>query len=166
MSTEHHDPYELEYGSTPPGAKYEHTDIDPAIGYKFALWLSVAMVLSFAIVYGTFVFFERKETTTDRTAQQFPLAAQPPGAARVVREQPTPALQTQPFRDVYSLRQGEAEKLNSFGWVDKEGGVAHIPIDVAMEALLKKGLPARTEGGNALDVVVQDSSSGRTTVRR
>lgn len=174
MSTEHHpstplgpsDPYEAEYGSTPPGAKYEHTDIDPAIGYKFALWLSVAMVLSFAIVYGAFVLFERQEHAAFETAQQFPLAAQQPGQPRVLREQPTPALQTQPFRDVYNLRQGEAEKLNAFGWVDKEGGVTHIPIDVAMDALLKRGLPTRAEGGDARPLVVQDSSSGRTTVPR
>ena len=62
MSTEHahastpigaHEP-DLEYGPTPPGAKHEHTDIDPAIGYKFALWLTVAMVLSVGIVYGAF----------------------------------------------------------------------------------------------------------------
>ena len=31
------------------------------------------------------------------------------------------------------LRQGEAEKLTSYGWVDKEGGVVRIPIDDAME---------------------------------
>ena len=50
--SEHANEYDTEYGPTPPGAKHEHTDIDPAIGYKFALWLAVAMVLSFGIVYG------------------------------------------------------------------------------------------------------------------
>jgi hypothetical protein len=94
MSTEHHDPYEAEYGSTPPGAKYEHTDIDPAIGYKFALWLTVAMVASFGIVYGAFWFFESQERQANAAAQQFPLAV------GVERPQPTPTLQTQPFKDI------------------------------------------------------------------
>jgi hypothetical protein len=32
--------------------------------------------------------------------------------------------------------------------------------------MLQKGLPARAEGGNGLNVVTQDSSSGRTVVPR
>ena len=48
----------------------------------------------------------------------------------------------------------------------KDGGVTHIPIDRAMEVMLQRGFPSRTEGGNALNVVTQDSSSGRTVVPR
>ena len=168
MSTEHHhdDPYAVEYGPTPAGAQYEHTDIDPAIGYKFALWLTVAMVLSFAIVYGAFWFFERQERTAAATAQQFPLASPAEGGARAERPHPTPALQTQPFMDVYTLRQGEAEKLGAYGWVDKDGGVTRIPIDRAMDMIIQRGLPVRTAPADAVNVVTQDSSSGRTVVRR
>ncbi len=64
------------------------------------------------------------------------------------------------------LRQGEAEKLSSYGWVDKDGGIARLPIDRAMDVMLEKGFPARADGGNALNVVTQDSSSGRTVVPR
>jgi hypothetical protein len=35
-----------------------------------------------------------------------------------------------------------------------------------MEVMLEKGFPARVDGGNALNVVTQDSSSGRTVVPR
>ena len=41
MSTEHAHEHDSEYGPTPAGAQYEHTDIDPSIGYKFALWLAM-----------------------------------------------------------------------------------------------------------------------------
>jgi hypothetical protein len=161
MATEHVHDEDLEYGPTPPGAKYEHTDIDVNVGYKFALWLAVAMVISFGIVYGTFWFFEGRERAANTEAQKYPLAASVPH-----REPPLPNLQTQPFKDVHTLRQGENEKLLSYGWVDKEGGVTHIPIDRAMDVMLQRGFPTRTEGGNALNVVTQDSSSGRTTVPR
>jgi hypothetical protein len=168
MSTEHGHPTslgandaDLEYGPTPPGAKYEHTDIDPNVGYKFALWLAVAMAISIGIVYGTFWFFEGRNKAANAAAQRYPLAASVPQ-----REPPAPNLQTQPFKDVYMLRLGESEKLNSYGWVDKDGGVTRIPIDRAMEIMLQRGFPARTEGGSALDVVTQDSSSGRTVVPR
>lgn len=164
MSTEHvhtHDHIDEEYGPTPPGAKYEHTDIDARVGYQFALWLFVSMIVSFGIVYGTFWFFEGRERTANEAAQQYPLAASVPH-----KQPPSPNLQTQPFKDVYNLHLGENEKLTSYGWVDKDGGVARIPIDRAMEVMLQRGFPARTEGGNALNVVTQDSSSGRTVVPR
>ena len=161
MSTEHVHDADLEYGPTPPGAKYEHTDIDPNVGYKFALWLAVALVISAGIVYGTFWFFEGREQAANAAAQKYPLAASVPH-----REPPAPNLQTQPFKDVYMLRQGESEKLTSYGWVDKEGGVTRIPIDRAMEVMLQRGFAARPGGADALNVVTQDSSSGRTTVPR
>lgn len=41
-------------------------------------------------------------------------------------------------------RAARLERLGSFGWVDRGGGVAHVPIDVAMD-LVAKGL--RAEGG-------------------
>jgi hypothetical protein len=159
MSTEHHDT-DLGYGPTPAGAKHEHTDIDVAIAYKFGLWLSISMVMSLGIVTGTFYFFERQEQSANALAQKYPLAVGQD------REPPAPLLQRQPFKDIYMLRQGEAEKLTSYGWIDKEGGIARLPIDRAMEVMLEKGFPSRAEGGNALNVVTQDSSSGRTTVPR
>ena len=158
--SEHVDPHDLEYGPTPPGAKHEHTDIDPTIGYKFASWLLVAMLISAGIVYGAFRLFERQERAAGTLAQKYPLAA------GVHKDPPTPNLQNQPFKDIYLLRQEETEKLSSYAWVDKEGGITRIPIDRAMEVMLERGFPARTEGGNALNVVTQDSSSGRTKVPR
>jgi len=163
MSTDHAHAHEIddEYGPTPPGAKYEHTDIDAAVGYKFALWLFVSMIVSLGIVYGTFWFFEGRERAANQAAQKYPLAATMPR-----REPSGPQLQKQPFKDIYTLRQGENDKLSSYGWVDKDGGVTRIPIDRAMEIMLQRGFPARAEGGNALNVVTQDSSSGRTIVPR
>ena len=119
------------------------------------------MIVSFGIVYGAFWFFEGRARSANAEAQKYPLAAGVPH-----KEPPTPNLQKQPFKDVYTLRLGENDKLTSYGWVDKDGGVTHIPIDRAMEVMLQRGFPSRTEGGNALNVVTQDSSSGRTVVPR
>lgn len=168
MSTEHTspstplgvNPHDLEYGPTPPGAKHEHTDIDAAIGYKFALWLAVSMVLSAGIVYGTFWFFEGQQQAADAMAQTYPLSVGQP------RQPPAPNLQTQPFQDIFTLRQSETTRLGSYGWVDQEGGIARIPIDRAMELILQRGLPTRPDGVDPLNVVTQDSSSGRTVAPR
>lgn len=157
MSTSQHD---LEYGPNPPGAQYEHTDIDPAIGYKFAIWLSVAMLMSAGIVYGSFWFFNGQQKADDAAALKYPLAA-----GRLPEQQdrrPLPRLQNQPFKDLYELREGEMKRLERYAWQDKGEGVTRIPIERAMELVVERGLPARTEGASSINVVVQDSSSGRT----
>ncbi|OFW11631.1 MAG: hypothetical protein A3F69_06365 [Acidobacteria bacterium RIFCSPLOWO2_12_FULL_66_10] len=152
--------HDLEYGANPPGAQHEHTDIDPAIGYRFALWLSVAMLISVGIVYGTFWFFEGQARGASEAAQKYPLAV------GQVKEPPLPNLQKQPFKDIFQLRQAEAAQLGSYGVVDREAGVVHIPIDRAMELMLQRGFPARVGGGDGKNVVTEDSSSGRTMVPR
>lgn len=152
---------DLEYGPTPPDAMHEHTDIEPSVAWKFALWLAAGMVVSVLIVYGTFWFFERSVQESDRRNQAFPLAV---GQERTP---PLPHLQTQPFKDVYLLRQHENEVLGSYGWVDKNAGIVRLPIDRAMELVLERGLPVREgAGGAGQNQVVEDSSAGRTAATR
>jgi hypothetical protein len=152
---------DLEYGPTPPDATYEHTDIEPSIAGKFAIWLVVAMFISVAIVYGTFWLFEGQEQASGQANQLYPLAA------GQVREPQGPRLQTQPFKDVYVLRQGESEKLTTYGWVDQGTGVVRIPVDEALRIVSERGaVHSTTEAPADLNQVVQDSSSGRTSAPR
>ena len=152
----------FEYASTPPDAEYEHTDIDPGIAGKFALWLAIAMVLSGGIVYGTFWLFEGREQTWNSDVQRFPLAV------GQVKEPPMPRLQTQPFKDVWQLKQGQLDKLQTYGWVDQGTGVVHIPIDEAMRVVAERGaVPANAQPApEDFNRRVQDSSAGRTTAPR
>lgn len=151
---------DLEYGPTPPGAEYEHTDIDPSVGYKFGLWLAVSMAISAAIVYGTYAFLENRGDAADEAARRFPLAQ------GISQAPPAPRLQTQPFTDVYKLKSDQRSVLHAYGWVDKANGVVHIPIERAMQLTLERGLPARAGGSTAPSMVVQDSSAGRTSAPR
>ncbi len=153
--------HEVEYGPTPEGANREYTDIEPAIAWKFGIWLGVAMLISGGIVYGTFWLFESRERATNQAAQVFPLAA---GA---VKEPPGPQLQRQPFKDIYMLRQSEQQRLSGYGWVDKNVGAVRIPIEDAMNLLVQRGeLRSRPDQPQALNEVVLDSSAGRVAVTR
>lgn len=153
---------DLEYGPTPEDAEYEHTDIDPGIAGKFALWLGIAMVISGGIVYGTFWLFEGQTVAWNEQVQRFPLAA------GQMKEPPMPRLQTQPFKDVSTLRQEEFDKLSSYGWVDQGTGVVRIPIEDAMRILAERGGVATTgqDVPSGFNHVVQDSSAGRTSAPR
>jgi hypothetical protein len=148
------------YGPTPPGAGFEHTDIEPGIGYRFAVWLAVAMVLSAGLVYGTFAFLASRAAVSDAAARRYPLAQ------GVSQDPPAPRLQTQPFKDIYQLKTEQRGVLHGYGWVDKAGGVVHIPIERAMELTVQRGLPTRAEGAALPALVVQDSSGGRTSAPR
>jgi hypothetical protein len=44
-------------------------------------------------------------------------------------------------------RDARLERLRSYGWVNREGGVAHIPIDRAMEMVVQGVRPAPPPGG-------------------
>jgi hypothetical protein len=54
-----------------------------------------------------------------------------------------PQLQISPPLDLQAFRAREQEELNSYGWINRTSGVARIPVEQAMEALLQEGLPTR-----------------------
>lgn len=153
---------DLEYGPTPENADHEHTDIEPAIAWSFVRWLTVAMLISAGIVYGTFWFFEGREQTANREVQMFPLAT------GQIKEPAGPPLQAQPFKDIYLLRQTEQQRLTGYGWIDKSTGTARIPIDEAMRLVVERGIvQGRAEPPSAVvGPVVTDSASGRVAVPR
>lgn len=41
------------------------------------------------------------------------------------------------------VRAEEYARLNTYGWVDEQGKLVHIPIQQAMQKLLEQGLPTR-----------------------
>ncbi len=56
---------------------------------------------------------------------------------------PEPRLQNNPQQDLRDLRAKQASELAGYGWVNKEAGVARIPIDEAMRIVVERGLPTR-----------------------
>lgn len=60
---------------------------------------------------------------------------------------PQPNLQVDDDRgQMTALISRQTEQLDSYGWVNRSNGVIHIPIERAMDLLLERGLPARTNG--------------------
>lgn len=58
---------------------------------------------------------------------------------------PEPHLQVDPPADLQAMRAAERARLSSYGFVDREHAIVHIPIDVAKRRLLERGLPVRPE---------------------
>lgn len=56
-------------------------------------------------------------------------------------EPPAPRLQDRPSHDYAAYRAEQEARLNSYGWVDRDRGVVHLPVSRAMELILEQGLP-------------------------
>ncbi len=56
---------------------------------------------------------------------------------------PEPDLQVASSRDYQEMRAAEEAQLHSYRWVDREAGIAAIPIERAMELLASRGIPAQ-----------------------
>jgi len=155
---------DLEYLVNPEGAEYEHTDASVWIIAKFGLWLAISAVIihiGLGLMYSMMI-----EQAKSTTPQQYPLAS-----SSEPRQPPAPRLQQFPRGEMYEMRLGQDAKLHSYGWVNKDAGTVHIPIEDAMKIALQRGLlqsrpqdpshPAPTPG-----LMPSDSSSGRVMERR
>lgn len=58
---------------------------------------------------------------------------------------PAPHLQTTAGDDLVKMRAEQNAAAKSYGWVDKNTGVVHIPVDRAMELTAERGLPYKEE---------------------
>ena len=84
-------------------------------------------------------------TTRSRPTELAAVSARP----GQIREPQGPRLQTQPFKDIYLLRQAEQDKLSTYGWVDQAAGVVHLPIDEAMRIMSERNAVESVPGSPA-----------------
>ena len=54
---------------------------------------------------------------------------------------PEPRLEVTPRLDGIRYRQQAIQQLNSYGWVDQQQGIAHIPLKTAQQLMLQRGWP-------------------------
>jgi hypothetical protein len=94
----------------------------------------VAMIFVCQVALGLWMRdFERKEDRVN--------ALYPGRHAIEVDQFPQPRLQESPPVDLVGILREERARTSSYGWVDKKGGIARIPVDRAMDILAQKGLP-------------------------
>jgi hypothetical protein len=54
---------------------------------------------------------------------------------------PPPRLQAVPAAELASVQATAQARLNGYGWADRQAGVAHIPIERAMQLQAQRGWP-------------------------
>jgi hypothetical protein len=98
-------------------------------------WTALGLALGVAATLFTVVWLGRTLGLTMRGKSRASTITVPSARA------PAPELQRSVEDDLKALRVEEDAVLNGYGWIDRESGIIHIPIDRAKELLLQRGLP-------------------------
>jgi len=129
-----------------PGIQYESRDLGAKGIVVFLIVLAISGILIELLVWGMLRFYNRmtveNNVPTSGTSQLYTPTAELPGGDPALRF-PKPALQVDDVADMNKLKAENAEILNSYGWVDKNAGVVRVPIQVAIDQVVQKGLPVR-----------------------
>jgi hypothetical protein len=141
---------------------HEHSDVNIRAILSFGAGLVAIVAVSAVIIRILFGVLERQAEAQD--------PAMSPVAMPAGRQPPDPALVTNEPGDLARFRVQQTKTLESYGWVDQQGGVAHVPIEDAKKLLLQGGLPARSGAVDALEgthaFATGESSGGRTITRK
>ena len=124
---------------------HERRDVDVPALFTIALLLLLSCIAIFAVVTLMMHYLKMHEPAVTDGQANIPVAR--------VREFPQPRLLTKPGASLAELRAAEEADLNSYGWVDRNAGIARIPIDRAMQMLLQHGLPDVGSGQTPLSLM-------------
>jgi len=142
-----HDPHDEN-----PAVSYERSDLDIFAVTKFGIGLAIGTVVAVFLMWGLFEWFTRHQ---DQAMDDLPPSVI---EARKALVPPEPRLQSMgnpraasieggalgsPHVELGKFREAEARQLEMYAWVDPAKGVVRIPIDVAKDLVLKKGLPVK-----------------------
>ena len=138
--------------------KHDHDDLGferedlgakPVIG--FVVSLVISGVLIYYVIWGIFHFLDAydKKHQQSRTPLVQVESNTRGVQTQLIQRFPEPRLENNERTELNGFRYSEEEELNSYGWVDKNAGVAHIPIEQAMQLIAQRGLPTTPQTGIA-----------------
>jgi hypothetical protein len=162
----HFDPADPEYGLTPEGSTYEHTDAHTWIIAKFMFWLAVTAVLTHVGLGFMYQMLIEQGQRREEGEIRYPLARE-----QQDRLPPAPRLQQFPSNEIYDFRLKEQAELQGYAWQSREQGTVRIPITEAMRLTVERGLPSRAQDAAAPaatdpGLIPSDASAGRMLERR
>jgi len=146
---------ELNHGHTNPETSFEREDLSTRGVFVFMIGLAIVGLVIYFIIVGMYTFLDRYEHEQLSTAS--PLAPSTEVSARRIPYDPgkgdyvskkfsengDPLLEYDERGQFKKFLLDQEDRLNSYGWVDQKAGVAHIPIEKAMDLIVQQGLPVR-----------------------
>ena len=115
---------------------HEESDVNVGAIIRYGIGLLVVAAVIHVFLWWLLGLYERQNERAQ--TQVYPLAT---GQAN--RLPPFPRFQENPQQELQELRAKQKAQLEGYGWVNKEAGVARIPIEEAMKMVIERGLPTR-----------------------
>ena len=115
---------------------HEESDVNVGAIMRYGASLLAVAVVAHVFLWWLLGTYERQHERAQ--TQVYPMAA-----GQQDRLPPSPRLQDNPQQELQDLRAKQEALLEGFGWVNKEAGVARIPIEDAMKMVVERGLPVR-----------------------
>ncbi len=123
-----------------PTVAHEHSDADSHAITRFGIGLAFIVVLSQLLLWWVFDYFSARETKLSPRVPAI-VKAQAPTLPPEPRLQGNAPLDLNPRLDLKKMHEDEDAYLNHYGWIDPDHGIVHVPIDRALDAVAKTGLP-------------------------
>ena len=143
---------------------FEREDLGSKPIIAFIITVVVLGVFTYYGIWGLFKVLD-KQITKDAQSRS-PLVQVQTDTRSVqdtqIKAFPEPRLEDNERTEINDTRYAEEERLNSAGWVDEKAGVAHIPIDRAMQLIAQRGLPTQPQAGTAPSSIVQTGREAAT----
>jgi hypothetical protein len=124
---------------------HERKDVDVPSLLTIAVLLFFSCVVIFLVVWGMMHYFKLHEPARTAGQANLPVTSS--------EEFPKPRLEVKGSVDLAKFRAAEEADLDSYGWIDRNSGTVHIPIDRAMQLLLQRGLPDVGAGQTPLSLM-------------
>ncbi|MDP9263039.1 MAG: hypothetical protein M3O85_01825 [Acidobacteriota bacterium] len=133
------DPSEMNLpGQRPPAPPSGDENVRAIL--RFGFWMVVSAGIIYASLWGMFQYFDWQAAAADPA--QNPLLAGEKSPANLSARFPQPLLQANAAADQVKARAREDELLNTYGWVDRQAGIVHLPVDRAMQMIAEHGVPS------------------------
>lgn len=165
--TEHRRQYEVNMKHVQhPDASYDRSDLSARGIVSFLIGLAITIIFIHLIAWGfirAYTHFEPKAMA--RTSAIIEPQAVPPQGDPVLRF-PAPQLQPDPTADLNKYRDAVEQQLDSAGWIDQKAGVAHIPVERAIDLVAQRGLPVRPPQTEAQQSDAPGNASGATQEKK
>jgi hypothetical protein len=128
--------HDVRAGGTPgTHGGYEKTDAHAGATYRAGLYILGTMFLTALLLVPMYRSLGRREAAEQRPAASVlaPAAAAPAASfPRLVTSEPAVLAEFRAQEDAF---------LTGYGWVEKDKGIARMPIEEAMKIVAERGLP-------------------------
>jgi len=135
------------HGEAPQDPRDRDTDYLKTLGYErrdvaiptLAKWITGLFVFIFGalgLAWGVYALFVTDQAQDENS---LPMTAMQRDVPRDL-----PKVQAYPRRDMVLFRREEEQKVNGYGWVDQRKGVAHVPVEKAIEEIAAGGFTGLT----------------------